>query len=175
MNSKFVRFINSPVYRILVAGFLFFLFIVIFSSLKIFGYRCFTNSSNSMTPFITTGSLTIVHPADFYEVGESISYYLISGNQAEIITHRITAIGGNVYVTKGDANQINDRELVPARLVIGKVIMVIPGLGYILSFVKSFWGTVLTIWLPVALIVAAEWIRIVIELTKKQKNTILSK
>lgn len=112
----------------------------------------------------------MVHPADFYKVGESISYYLISGNQAEIITHRITAIGDNVYVTKGDANQINDRELVPARLVIGKVVMVIPGLGYVLSFVKSFWGTILTIWLPVALIVAAEWARIVIELTKKRRS-----
>ena len=174
MDSKFVRLIDSLAYRIFVCCFLFFIAIVVLSSSKVFGYRCFTNSSNSMSPVINTGSLTVIHPYDFYDVGESISYYLLSGNRTEIITHRITSIGGNVYVTKGDANEVEDRELVPSRLVIGKVILVIPYLGYFITFVKSFWGTILTILLPAGLIVSVEFARVVIIMeTERTKQSVI--
>ncbi len=120
----------------------------------------FTNVSNSMGPLIEIGSVVVVNGQDSYKVGDIISYYAKIGDEVAVVTHRITAIGGNVYVTKGDANNISDRELVRPRLIVGKVINIIPHLGYLLDFAKSQSGKIISIILPAMFIIIIELRRI---------------
>ena len=125
-----------------------------------------------MNPAINRGSITIVKSFPQYEIGEAIAYYSQIDGQEEIVTHRIKAVGGNVYTTKGDANEVADRELVKPRLVIGKVIYIIPRLGYLITFVKSLAGAWLCIIIPALLIIGSELIRIFLELSKSDKEKI---
>jgi len=149
-------------YYIFVGFYLCFIFIVIIFSLHLFGnFYSFTNKSNSMYPSINEGSITIVKKMDNYHVGEIISYYSKTNGKEEIITHRIMRIGGNVYLTKGDANLGYDAPIVLPRLIIGKVILIIPYLGYIISFAKSTSGLWVSIIIPAALIIYIEIVKIV--------------
>lgn len=174
MSSKIKKYLNSRFYRIFVIVYIVFIFVVVVFSIDIFNsLRSFTNKSDSMDPVINQGSITIVKNFSQYEIGEVIAYYSQIDGQEEIVTHRIKAVGGNVYTTKGDANEVADRELVKPRLVIGKVIYIIPWLGYLITFVKSLIGTWLCIIIPAILIISSELIRINLELSlnSKEKNS----
>ncbi len=160
MNNLII-YINSRLHKCLVRIYLAYLFIVIIFSLNFFGYiQCFTNKSNSMSPSINTGSIIVVKKSNTYQIGEAISYYAKIDEEESIITHRITGIGGNVYTTKGDANEVADREIVLPRLVIGKVVLIIPYLGYLITFAKSLLGMQLSIIAPALIIICLELIKI---------------
>lgn len=124
------------------------------------GKQIFTNKKTSMLPLISPNSLTVTKPFAYYNVGDIISYYQQVEGREVIVTHRIAQMGGNVYITKGDYNEAIDSEVVRPRLVIGKVILIIPWLGMIFSLVKSPWGTALFIWLPAVIIISGEVYRI---------------
>jgi len=171
MLNKINRYLDSPTYRCLLGVYLVFIIIVIIFSVDIFSpYHSFTNKSDSMNPAIDRGSITIVKSFSNYQVGDAIAYYAQIDGQEEIITHRITGIGGNVYTTKGDANEVADRELVKPRLVIGKVIYTIPYLGYLITFSKKLFGTWLLIIFPALMIVASELTRIILELVQIEQK-----
>ncbi|MFH2019765.1 MAG: signal peptidase I [bacterium] len=130
------------------------------------GLQIFTNSKSSMLPLISPSSLTIVQPASSYNVGDIISYHKQEGDKDIIVTHRIYQIGGNVYVTKGDYNEAVDSEIVRPRLVIGRVISIIPFIGAIFSLVKSPFGTIFFLILPAIFLIYFELKR-VISLTRQ--------
>lgn len=167
MLNKIRKYLSSRFYHCLVWVYLIFISVVIIFSVDIFNpFHSFTNISDSMNPVINRGSLTIVRSFTSYKIGEAITYYALLDGREEIVTHRITDIGGNVYTTKGDANEVVDRELVKPRLIIGKVIYIIPYLGYLIAFTKSLLGHWLLIILPAALIIGSELTRIILELER---------
>lgn len=171
MKKNINLFLESTFFKVFTIFYIVFISIIIIFSVDIFSpYHSFNNISDSMAPTINQGSITIVKEFPAYDVGDIISYYDNTNGYYEIITHRIRAVGGNVYTTKGDANEVYDRFLVKPRLVIGKVILVIPTLGYIITFTKSSLGTALCIILPAALIVLAEMLKIGIYLKKEDYN-----
>jgi signal peptidase len=102
----------------------------------------------------------VVKKSPEYNVGDIISYYAKINGKEEIVTHRIFRIGGNVYLTKGDANQALDEEKIVPRLIIGKVVLVIPYLGYLIGFAKTKIGLWLLIVLPALFIILSEVIMI---------------
>ncbi|MCF7820216.1 MAG: signal peptidase I [Candidatus Pacebacteria bacterium] len=162
----------KKIYKIFIYSYLALLFIVIFASINFFGkVRCFTNVSSSMTPEIEKGSIIMVQKQAGYKIGDIISYYGEKVDNIDVITHRIIDIGGNVYTTKGDANQLADRELVLPRLVIGKVVLIIPWLGYLIMLAKTYIGNFLMIILPAFIIVIVEVVKILREIYKKDKPT----
>lgn len=114
-----------------------------------------------MSPLIDTGSVTIVKKDSTYEPGDIISFYDSENKKEEVVTHRIVSIGGNVYVTRGDANEVVDQKIVAPRLVIGKVIFIIPYLGHVITYAKSSQGLILTIILPAILIILVELWKII--------------
>lgn len=171
MIKKINRYLDSRFYRCLVTGYVIFIVIVIIFSVDIFSpFHSFTNKSDSMNPVIDRGSITIVKSFASYQIGDAIAYYAQIGGQEEIITHRIMDIGGNVYTTKGDANEVADRELVKPRLVIGKVVAIIPYLGHFIRFAKSLVGNWLLIILPAFIIIASEIARIIMELERNERE-----
>lgn len=123
-----------------------------------------------MNPTIDTGSIIIVKKQDYYDVGDAVSYSTLVDGKETIITHRIVSIGGNVYVTKGDANVAVDRAIILPRLIIGKVVVIIPYVGYILSWVKSSLGVIFAIILPASAIIITEMLSIGTSLTEDSRD-----
>lgn len=172
LHERLEKYLNSQWYTLFLRFYCIFVVIVIIFSADIFGsFHSLTNNiSDSMDPVIDRKSLTIVKELPEYQVGDIISYYSLVDDQVEVVTHRVVSIGGNVYTTKGDANEVADRELVQPRLVMGKVIFIIPYFGLFISTVKSFMGVWFFIILPALLIIATEGIRIILELEKKENG-----
>ena len=81
------------------------------------------------------------------------------------ITHRIKAIteddeGNACYVTKGDANPVEDELCAKYNNVIGKVIIRIPGLGHVQRFLASGVGWLLFILIPALVIIGRDILRL---------------
>ncbi len=172
LHERIEKYLNSRWYAFFLPFYCIFVILIIIFSADIPGpFHSLTNNiSDSMDPVINRNSLTIVKSVSAYKVADIIAYYSLVAGRTELITHRIVSIGGNVYTTKGDANEVADRELVPPRLVMGKVILIIPFLGLFISIVKSFWGTWFFIILPALLIISFEGIRIILELEKNSRD-----
>ena len=104
-----------------------------------FGIKSFTIVSESMKPKINKEDVIFVKNVDKDEldVGDIISF-----KTGEIInTHRIIKIekqnGEDVYITKGDNNQKEDRGYVKLNDIEGKYLFKIPNFGIIAEVLKS--------------------------------------
>ncbi len=121
--------------------------------------------SGSMEPAIMTGSLVVIKPdvttyGAKYNVGEVITFGPDTAREIPT-THRVVAIARDennqfVYATKGDANEEQDPNPVPAADVIGEVVVAVPYAGYILDFAKKPLGFALLIGIPAAAIMIDE-------------------
>jgi len=95
-------------------------------------WRVFAVLSNSMTPFMKKGSGIVVRPCTFedLQVGDIITYAKPSGS---FVTHRLTNCDdSNALITKGDNNFFSDVPF-PHTELVGKVVLVIPRLGLLMS------------------------------------------
>jgi len=130
------------------------------------GYQALIVQSGSMEPAIDTGALVIVQARDRYAVDEVITF--TTGDADGIpTTHRIVEdglqAGALVYTTKGDANNDTDPEPIRPENVIGRVLLDIPFLGYLLDFARQPLGFFLLIGIPALLIFVEEAGKIVKE------------
>ncbi len=106
-----------------------------------------------MVPSLYPGDLVITKPAENYHVGDIVAYIAPGGY---VIIHRIVGrVNSTCYITKGDANPVPDPWIVCKNNIVGKVILRIPLLGYVLDFVKSN---------PIMLVLAASLLGVVISL-----------
>jgi len=147
------------------------------SALSVIGlpqnFRAFVVQSGSMSPAIKTGSLVFIQPSTNYVKGDVITVKV--GEDADIknpkatITHRVVDIiqkdKQTFYTTKGDANDTPDMTPRPANLVLGKVVLTIPFLGYPVGFIKTSTGFIIAIVIPATIIVYGELLNIRKELT----------
>lgn len=136
--------------------------------------------SGSMEPTIPTGSLVIVAPVEQYQVNDVVTFG--SGRVSEVpTTHRI--VGDQIqngelrYITKGDANEERDAGFLDPNKIIGKVVLSIPFLGYLIDFARQPIGFILLIALPALMVIGDEIWVIYRELRKKpsekeEKNSI---
>jgi len=92
--------------------------------------------SGSMRPSIDIGDIALVarvRGSQDLGVGDAIAFW----NENQIVIHRIVAIAGNGYITKGDANPYEDPSIVSRDLVIGKVVGTIPKIGWVTIIMRS--------------------------------------
>lgn len=87
--------------------------------------------SESMAPTLQRGDLVLVAPAaapDAYRPGDVITFREPARG---LLTHRVvrTTEDGSAYVTRGDANRVDDVSPVPFGAVEGRVRVVVPGAG----------------------------------------------
>lgn len=122
--------------------------------------------SGSMEPEIGTGSLVVVKPAVVYKKGDIITFG--KDTKSDIpTTHRIIAVNANgTFVTKGDANEEQDTQPIARSEVIGKVLISIPGAGYVLDFARTKLGFMLLIGIPAGLVILEEILTITRETQK---------
>lgn len=97
-----------------------------------FGYGVSVVLSGSMEPTLSVGDLLVVAEAETYREQDIVVYQ--SGRMA--VVHRLVAIRGDEAITKGDANNSEDTPL-SLTAIKGKVICVIPMVGYLLWGIRS--------------------------------------
>ncbi len=89
--------------------------------------------TGSMSGVIEPGDVVVTWHQDSYQVGDIIMY---QGNTSTV-THRVISVEEAGYLTKGDANNIDDRVPIPPEQVVGKVILTVPGAGNVILFFRT--------------------------------------
>lgn len=129
--------------------------------------------SGSMEPKIHTGSVVITKPVSDYKIGDIITFGPYSKTQTPT-THRINDIkvvgGSEVYITKGDANNVPDQKEIQKRDIVGKVLLSVPFVGYVVDFARKPTGFALIIIVPASLIIIDEIKKIFGEIKKRKEN-----
>ena len=97
-----------------------------------FGVRPSIVSGVSMDPAMKAGDLAITQEVELetIQVGDIIQYQ----RYGDLVLHRVVRIetrpDGTHFITRGDANNVDD-DPVPESAVVGKVVLVVPKLGWI--------------------------------------------
>lgn len=121
--------------------------------------------TDSMEPTIHGGDLIISKTvaAEDVKVGDVISFFDPAGNGSSILTHRVVEVieenGELSFRTRGDANNTDDRDAVPAKSLIGRYSKRIPGMGRVAMFMQSTTGLIVCVLLPIILLVAYDILR----------------
>lgn len=111
---------------------------------NILGYSVFRVMTGSMEPAIETDSLIVVKRVEASEIkiGDVISFFSQDpAHGGAVNTHRVTAIEQNGeewnFVTKGDANQLEDKYVTSSKDLIGKVVYVSHVMGIIVHLLSN--------------------------------------
>jgi len=136
-------------------------FFIVTSNFNVFsGYRSFLVQSGSMEPAIMTGDIIIIHPQNNYQKNDTITFH----GEGRTVTHRIVEIaqrnGTTYFSTKGDANRSEDEGVTTQDNIIGKVVLVIPKLGYLVAFSQSLPGLIILALFPATLFILDELLKL---------------
>lgn len=88
---------------------------------NMFGYTAFRVATGSMESEINIGDVIVVKLTDKVNIGEVIVFE----QDSSLIVHRLIKQNGDKYITKGDANNLEDEPITKERIK-GKVQKVIP-------------------------------------------------
>lgn len=128
----------------------------------VFGIKPVAVLSGSMEDTIKTGDLIFLKKPDVSSLKKGDVICFLSSGQA--VTHRIVDTkqenGETVYVTKGDANNTNDREPVKPDQVQGVWSgMRLGGMGNFVIFLSSTTGMIVFIVCPILLLIIWDMVR----------------
>jgi len=172
MQKKKHDYWNIVTY-IIYAIVIIFAFLAISAKFSFFGIRMLVVKSGSMEPTIKTGALVIDKAESEYQVGEIVTFK-DRENPKETITHRIVGVETQnnitLFTTQGDANGTPDSTKVTQDRILGKVIIDIPILGYIVAFARTWPGVVVLIIIPAVIIIYDEINNIKKELVLRKKR-----
>ena len=120
----------------------------------IFGIKPYVVTTGSMVPAIPVYSICFVNekmPYEQVQIGDIITFRT---NEDIRITHRVTAISDGAYITKGDANNVEDPP-VTSEEYIGKTVLVLPKTGIIIMYLHTRAGKLAAVSLIIFLLVLA--------------------
>ena len=115
--------------------------------------------SGSMEPTISVLDVVVIKRKSTYEIGDIVTYQ--AGDV--LVTHRIIEKSGNIYITRGDANNAKD-PVIHQEQILGYVVKNIPNIGGVLLFLQKPIGMVC---IMLVLLVCME---ISFRKTKEEKN-----
>jgi len=118
-------------------------------------YKSYVIQSGSMENTIMTGDIILIKSMPQYNKYDVITFK--EGGE-RIVTHRIIQVneaeaGKSDFVTKGDANRSIDNDVVTQEQILGKVMFVVPKVGFLVAFAKSPFGLIILILIPSALLI----------------------
>ena len=110
---------------------------------KLLGFKSYIVLSGSMYPEIHTGAFAYVKPqeADTLKVNDIITFTIGENT----VTHRINEITDEGFITKGDANEMEDNKPVVEDAIVGQVKFTIPKLGFFITYIQQPPGTYIAI------------------------------
>lgn len=121
---------------------------------EVFGYSQYIVTSGSMEPKFSAGDLILVKGQDSYQLGDIVTFRDSGG---AMVTHRITGSVSGQFITKGDANNTEDAELLSPENIVGKLQLVLPGAGEAVLFLRSPLGLLILLTVGVLLIKLPDW------------------
>lgn len=110
--------------------------VLIFLLPRLFNISQYVVLSGSMEPAIKTGSLCFIdHRVEMEDIkeGEAVAFERIDGS---LVVHRVVREEKGQFVTKGDANPVEDIAILSKDNYQGKAIFSIPYLGYMVVFLQ---------------------------------------
>ncbi|AHF05930.1 signal peptidase I SipW [Desulfitobacterium metallireducens] len=144
---------------------------------KLFGHQMYEVLSGSMEPGIHTGSVIFDKPGvDVKTLKEGdVITFKAKDDPKMLITHRIVRVktqdGAPAFQTKGDANDVVDKDLVPGGNIVAQYNNItIPYLGYYLNFMKSKNGILFLVIVPGIFLILSTMISLSREIIKLEND-----
>ena len=145
-----------------------------------FGYvetvKPFVVQSGSMEPSVPTASIVFTLPQSSYQQGDIITFHP-NGNEKQTVTHRVEfklypdgINGAPLFMTAGDANKDVDKWEVRQEHIIGKTVLTVPFLGYLVDFAKKPEGFILLVIVPATIVIYEEIKNLFLEIKKSLKK-----
>lgn len=128
-------------------------------------YTIITESMEpNINPYDVILDVKVTNPEDI-KIGDVITFTSISPlTKGMVITHRVVNIAqdasGYSYQTKGDNNLSPDASYVPFANVHGKVLLRIPKLGYLQSFLATKGGWLIVVVIPALFIIISDIVKL---------------
>lgn len=128
-------------------------------------YTIITESMEpNINPYDVILDVKVTNPEDI-KIGDVITFTSISPlTKGMVITHRVVNIAqdasGYSYQTKGDNNLSPDASYVPFVNVHGKVLLRIPKLGYLQSFLATKGGWLIVVVIPALFIIISDIVKL---------------
>lgn len=148
--------------------------IVLIWGFKCLGYEVLVVQSGSMEPVYHVGSLIYVKSVEpeELEVGDVITFELGNGVRG---THRIIEVLDNngeiSFITKGDANEMEDNKPVVEDAIVGQVKFTIPKLGFFITYIQQPPGTYIAISVAAMLLLLIILPELIFQSEKKLKRS----
>lgn len=102
---------------------------------SVLGYKTAVVLTGSMDPTFSAGDILIYHEETEYEVGDVVIFEC----DGYYVTHRIVGTEGGYFITKGDANNVEDMERLDSSNIEGKMVFIMQGIGdYVNIFTTPF-------------------------------------
>ncbi len=109
---------------------------------ELFGYSQLVVTSGSMVPEFSAGDVILIKERDSYKLGDVVTFRDSAGS---LVTHRLVGRTQGQFITKGDANNVEDKDLLPPERIVGGLVTYIPGVGQALLFLRTPLGLLLLI------------------------------
>lgn len=162
-KSKIIFTILKVIIVIILIPIIFFNSVIIVDSIlhkdeipSFFGWKPFIVMSGSMQAELYAGDVAIIKEVDTNDlkIGDIIAY---QESKDFVVTHRvieevIDEEGQRKFVTKGDNNNEVDLKQVSMSQVEGKYIGKISKIGYVLLFIQTPIGTVISVSIPIGIL-----------------------
>ncbi len=103
---------------------------------EMIGYRTYTVLSGSMEPEFYPGDMVVTKHKNKTDINVN-DIITFRDNDGVVITHRIIEETPNGYITKGDNNNVEDKDVIKDENIIGEVKFSIPKLGYLNDFLSK--------------------------------------
>lgn len=121
---------------------------------EVFGVSQYIVTSGSMEPSFSPGDMILVKKQDSYKLGDVVTFL---DGQGQTVTHRIVGAVSGQFITKGDANNTEDADLLPPERISGRLWTVLPGVGSAAMFLRSPMGILVLLAVGVLLIMLPDW------------------
>jgi len=136
-------------------------------------HQIYIVQSNSMSPTFKTGSLLIIKKVDVTAIRENDIITFRRNRDNVATTHRVMSIlndEGLQFVTRGDANNVDDPLPVSAEDVSGIVVASLPYIGYFIGFIRTKQGLLVCIIIPALILMIFQVLKLLKEEKKKERK-----
>jgi signal peptidase len=179
-TNRLVQFLSNGLFALVIVMVIAMVFFVVQGKITggppmIAGHHMYIVLSGSMSPAFDTGSVIFVEPMEPEDIREGdIITYRGLGDSSLLTTHRVMGIEGSgqalEFITKGDANDVNDPYPIPGENLVGRVVMSVPYLGFLMGFGQSKQGLLVLVVIPGVLLIINESFKLYKSISKMREE-----
>ncbi len=119
---------------------------------NVFGFYYGVIISGSMSGTIEINDMIFTFKQKEYNVGDIVTFK----HGKSLTTHRIVGEADGGFITKGDANNTEDKDVLRQEDIVGKVVFVIPKIGVVMEYMQKPLGMLVLIVIGFGVLVIPE-------------------